>query len=572
MKSDPRTRILVALVALLVVYACGGGGGGGAGTGTSTPAATSPPSTTSPGTPAAPGAGSSPLDLITFHNDYSRSGLNADEKILTQAAVSSGKFGRLNFLATDGLVDAQLLYLYQLDMGAQGVHNVLFTVTEHDSAYAFDADSGALLWKTSALKSGETPSDKRGCTQVVPEIGITATPVIDRSQGAHGLIYFVAMSVDSSGNYYQRLHALDVTTGAEALGGPVTVAASYPGTGDNSSNGRVVFDAKQYKERAALLALNGTVYIAFSSHCDDRPYTGWLMGYSETSLHQTAVLDITPNGSEGAIWMSGGGPAADSSGNIYLLAANGSFDTNLNAKGFPAQGDFGNAFLKISTQSGLSVSDYFAMHDDVTESNADQDLGSGGSMLLPDMKDSSGTTLHLAIGAGKAAGSSKNIAIYVVNRDNMGKFNPASNAGAYQVVSTGLGGQQGIYGVPAYFNNTVYFGAVNDQLRGFTFANAQLPSTSSTQTNATFQYPGVLPSVSANGVSDAIVWVVESSSPAVLHAYNANDLSQELYNSNTAANNRDQFGSGNKFMTPSITNGKVFVGTPSGVAVFGLMP
>jgi hypothetical protein len=293
------------------------------------------------------------------------------------------------------------------------------------------------------------------------------------------------------------------------------------------------------------------------------------MGYSEQTLHQTTVLNITPNGSEGAIWMSGGGPAADASGYIYLLAANGTFDTAL-TNGFPSQGDYGNAFLKISSSNGLKVSDYFAMFDDVSESAQDEDLGSGGEMLLPDMQDASGTTRHLAIGAGKAVDANNICNIYLVDRDSMGRFNSANNSGAYQVVTNALQGGTGVYGVPAYFNGTVYYGAANDRLRGFKMTNARLPSASTTQTSASFTYPGILPSISSNGTSDGIVWAVENSSPAVLHAFNANDLSQELYNSNSAAMGRDQFGPGNKFMTAAVIDGKVFVGTPTGVAVFGL--
>jgi outer membrane protein assembly factor BamB len=500
-------------------------------------------------------------DVVTYHNDIARTGQNLNETILTTANVNSSTFGKLRSLSVDGKVDAQPLYLSSLANIAGGTHNVVYVVTEHGSVYAFDADDGTKLWQVTTLGSGETTSDVRGCDQVTPEIGITGTPVIDRNAGTNGIIYVVAMSKSGS-TYFQRLHALDVTTGAEMFGGPKTVEASFPGTGDNSSGGRVVFDPAQYKDRAGLLLLNGTLYIAWSSHCDIRPYTGWIMAYNPTTLAQTSVLNVVPNGSEGAIWMANTAPAADSSGNIYLLDANGDFGTTMNGSGFPSNGNFGNAFLKLSTSGGLAVADYFEMFNQQSENNGDADLGSGGALVLPDLTDGSGNVRHLAVGAGKDGH------IYVVNRDAMGKFNTSKND-IYQDLSGGLGG--GIFGMPAYFNGTLYYGAVGDAIKAFTITNAKVSSGPASQTSTTFRYPGATPSISANGTSNAIVWAAENTSPAILHAYDATNL-HELYNSNQASGNRDQFGTGNKFITPTVVNGKVFVGTTNSVGVFGLLP
>ena len=500
----------------------------------------------------------SSVDVITYHNDVGRTGQNTSETVLTTTNVNEATFGKLNFLSMDGLVDAQPLYLSQLSIPGQGVHNVLYSVSENDSVYAFDADSGSTLWEVSVLGSGETASDDRNCGQVSPTIGITSTPVIDRP---NGVMYVVAMSKNGS-NYFQRIHALDITSGAEMFGGPVTVQATYPGTGENSSGGNVIFDPKQYKERAALLLLNGTLYTSWASHCDDGPYTGWVMAYNASTLAQTAVLNLTPNGNDGAIWMAGAGPAADSSGNIYLLVGNGTFDTTLNGSGFPENGDYGNGFVKISTSSGLSVADYFTMSNTTSESNSDEDLGSGGCMVLPDVTDNGNQVHHLAVGAGKDAN------IYIVNRDSMGKFNSSSN-NIYQQLSGQIGG---VWSMPAYFNNAVYYGAVGDRVKAFTISNAKLSSTPTSQTSNSYGYPGATPSISANGTANGIVWIVENSSPATLHAFDATNLATELYNSNQASGGRDQFGNGNKFMTPTIVDGKVFVGTPNGVAVFGLLP
>jgi outer membrane protein assembly factor BamB len=503
--------------------------------------------------------------VLTWHNDNLRTGRNPNETALKLNNVNSTSFGKLFVLSADGLVDAQPLYVPNLTVKGSS-HNVVFVATENDSVYAFDADTGSQLWKVSALKSGESASDNRGCGQVTPEIGITATPVIDPASGPHGTIYLTAMSKDSSGNYHQRLHALDLTTGAEEFSGPVDIAAQYPGTGDDSKNGYVNFDPKQYKERAALLLLNHVVYTSWASHCDDRPYTGWIIGYSESTLVQQSVLNLTPNGSEGAIWAAGAGPAADTNGNIYLLDANGTFDTSLNAEGFPANGDYGNAILKLSTRkSELTVSDYFNMYNTVTESDNDEDLGSGGAMVLPNLKDSAGKVHQLVVGAGKDSN------IYLADRTNMGKFNPNNNDQIYQELTGALSGS--VYSAPAFEGRRIYYGAVGDHIKAFAFnSDAKLSSTPQSATATTFAYPGATPSISGTSKSDLILWATENTSPAVLHAYNANNLADELYNSNQAAGGRDHFGNGNKYITPTIANGKVFVGTQTGVGVFGMLP
>ncbi|MBV8569902.1 MAG: RICIN domain-containing protein [Acidobacteriaceae bacterium] len=504
----------------------------------------------------------SQINVLTYHNDNSRTGQSLSETVLTPATVKAGRFGKLFEVKLDGKVDAQPLHVGGLNL-AGGIHNIVLAATEHDSVYAFDADNGKIYWHTTLLKSGETTSDNRGCGQVSPEIGVTATPVIDRSAGPQGTVYVVAMSKDSSGNYYQRLHALDLVTGAEQFGGPVEIEATYPGSGANSSDGRVVFDPKQYKDRAALLLLNGVVYTSWGSHCDIPPYTGWIIGYDRLSLHQTSVFNFAPNGEGAALWNSGGGPAADAHGNIFVAVANGTFDTKLNAQGFPNAGDYGNAFLKLAVQGGQMVPlDYWTMDNSTSESAGDADLGSGGIMLLPDVQNSSGTVFHLAVGAGKDGN------LWVVNRDNMGKFDSTSNHTIYQQLNEALPGS--IWSNPAYFDNFVYYGSVRNVLQAFEVKNARLLLPASSTTSHSFPYPGVSPSVSANGTQNAIVWAVENSNPAVLHAYDATNLAKEYYNSSDAAS--DQFGAGNKFIAPTIASGEVFVGTPDSVAVFGLLP
>jgi PQQ enzyme repeat len=492
-------------------------------------------------------------DITTYKYNVSRTGLNSTETALTLANVNSTQFGLLRKLVVDGKVDAQPLYLANLTV-AGAAHNVVYVATEHGSVWAFDADTGTKMWQVSLLKSGESPATN-GCNQITPEIGVTSTPVIDR---AAGIIYAVAMSVDGSSNYHQRLHALDITSGAELLGGPTDITASYTGSGAPTS-----FNPAQHAERAGLLLSGGTIYTAWTSHCDVAPYSGWVIAFSASTLARSAVLNVAADSQNGpSIWMSGGGPAADSAGNVYVITANGDFDTTLDANGFPSHGDFGNSFLKIAPASGgLTVTDYFAQHDTVARSSQDADLGSGGELLLPDMNDSTGKTRHLMAGAGKDTN------IYLVDRDSMGKFNSSTN-NIVQTLSGVLPG--GVWSTPAYFNNTLYFGDVSGTLKAFAISAAKIATTPSSQSPTSFVYPGTAASVSANGTANGIVWAHENTSPGVLHAFDASNLSHELYSSNQAANAKDQFGAGNKYITPVVADGKVFVGTTNSVAVFGL--
>lgn len=506
-----------------------------------------------------PPPGPSSTDVVTYHYDNLRTGQNLNEVTLTPANVNSTKFGKLGEFTVDGKVDAQPLYLSGVNTSSQGKKNVLYVVTEHDSVYALDADSagaGAPIWKVSLLGTGESPSDDHGCSQVTPEIGITSTPVIDRTGNA---IYVIAMSKDSSGNYFQRIHALNLTTGQEVLGGPKTITATYPGTGAGSSGGNIAFNPGQYVERPGLLELNGTIVTTWGSHCDQAPYTSWVMSFNASTLAQTGVLNLVPNGSDGGIWMAGTAPAGDAAGNVYFIIGNGTFDTTLDANGFPASHDCGNCFVKLSPGTPMALLDYFTPLNTVSESNADTDFGSGGPLLLPDVMDASGTTRHLAVGAGKDAN------IYVVDRENMGKFNAAQDQ-IYQQISGQLAGS--VFSKPSYFNGTVYFAAVGDALKAFPLTSAKLGATPSSQSAHVFSYPGASPAISANGATNGIVWAVDNSGS--LHAFDATNLANELYDSSTTGG-RDSF-AGNKFITPMVVNGKVYLGTPNSVAVFGLLP
>jgi hypothetical protein len=557
------------LVLATLFTACGGGSS------PSTTPTPSPPTTTAP---PQPGNGASAADVVTFKNDVARTGQYLAEKTLTLTNVNSTSFGLLHQLMVDSAVDAQPLYLSQLYIGTTP-HNTVFVTTEYGTVYAFDAESGTQLWKVSLLGAGEAPSGQQGCSQIVPKIGITSTPVIDRTAGTNGTMYVVAMSLDTSSKYHQRLHALDVTTGAELLNGPVEITGTFPNAG-----GTATFDPGQHAERAALLLMNGTIYTSWTSHCDIAPYGGWVIAFDQKTLSPAGVVDVAPNsgvsltGVSGqddttfstngpAIWMSGDGPAADAAGNVYFLTGNGRFETTPDANGFPNMGDYGNSFVKLVNSGGnLAVADYFTSFDAVHLSAQDFDLGSGGELLLPDLTDSTNTVKHLVVGAGKDE------KIYLVDRDNMGKFHTSQNS-IWQELDGALGGA--VFASPAYFNGILYYGAVSTTLKAFSITNAKLVTTPTSQSSASFAYPGTSPAISANGTENAIVWSHENPNPntqGVLHAYDASDLSHELYNSSQAANGRDRFGPGNKFITPTIAGGKVFVGTTNSVAVFGLLP
>ncbi len=507
---------------------------------------------------------SAQVSVLTWHNDNFRTGQNLQETILTPANVNPTTFGLLATLTVDGKVDAEPLYVPRVAIPNQGTHNVLYVATENDSLYAFDADNYAQLLHVSLIPSTEVPA-VNGCNQVVPEIGVTATPVIDLQAGAHGIIFVVTQSQDKSNNAHNRIHALDLPSLTELSYSPVQISATYPGNGVENT-----FNQSEHVERPALALSSGVVYTSWGSHCDGGNYAGWVIGYSETSLTQTGVLNVVPNlvtnppdgqaQGRGGIWSAGSGPAVDANGNLFVLLGNGIFDTNLNGSGFPVTGDYGNSMIKISTSGSLTVSDYFTMDNSTSESNGDTDFGSAGLMLLPPLNNSQGNSVSLAVGAGKDHN------IYVLNQANLGKFNPSSDL-IYQQLTGALPG--GTWSSPAWFNGSLYYAGSGDYLRQFTFSNGQFALAG--HSTEQFAFPGGTPSISANGSSNGIVWAMQNLNPAVLHAYSASSFPTELYNSNQAANNRDHFGAGNKYIASMIANGKVYVGTTTGVGVFGLL-
>jgi PKD repeat protein len=507
------------------------------------------------------------INVLTYHGDNARTGLNTNETVLTLANVNTNTFGALFTYAVDGYVYAQPLVLLGVTIPSNGIHDVVYVATEHDSVYAFDADNNAgsnavPLWQVSFIdpSAGITTVSTTdvSCADVTPEVGATGTPVIDP---ASGTIYVEAKTkevVSGVTNFVQRLHALDVATGAEKFGGPVLIQATVPGTGDGTDGlGNVSFNPLTQLNRTGLLLNNGVVYFGCASHCDIGPFHGWLFGFDAATLATNALFNTTPNGSSGGIWESGCGPASDTNGNLYLATGNGTFD--------PTNSNYGDSLIRLSTSNSVALADYFTPFNQQDMFDMDQDLGSGGVVLLP---DEAGSLAHPHL----AVFGSKQGVIYLVDRDNMGQFNAVDDS---QIVESIPGVIGPCFDTPAYFNNTLYFSAAHDMIKAFIITNGFIASTPVSQGTTNFAFPGSAVCISANGTNDGIAWAIQSDAytsngPSILHAYNAADVSQELYNSSLAGT-RDVLGGAVKFTVPTIANGKVYVGTETGLSVFGII-
>lgn len=536
--------------------------------------------------------------VLSWRNDLTISGVNSQETALTPTSVSSGRFGKLFSCPVDGYLYAQPLYVANLAMPGVGTHNVVFVATEHDSVYAFDADTNPCqtIWQASFIHpaagvltipscpfSGVLPAaclngkdeNDVGSDDITPEIGITGTPTIDP---ATNTLYVVAATKEppaANPAYFIRLHALDITTGAEKSGSPVVVQASVPGTGAGSTLvagvPTVSFVPLLQNQRSGLQLAGGYLYIAFASHGDQGGYHGWVLAYATATLGQNSVpvaFNTTPNGSQGGIWQSGAAPSVDASGNVFVAIGNGSFSATSSAP----PSDWGDTGPKLSpAQSGLRVLDSFTPFEQQQLNLNDLDLGSGGVLLLPDQ---AGTTLHphLAIVVGKEG------KLYILDRDSLGGF--AAPPGPDRIVNT-LVLSSRIFSTPIYWQGTLYVAANGANLQAYPMASlvGGLPAIAPvSQSSEAFSFPGATPVISANGSLDGIIWVLNVSGfsgtgtarLAVLHAYDATNLATELYNSSQRSG--DAAGGAVKFSVPTVANGKVYVGTQTEVSVYGLLP
>lgn len=548
--------------------------------------------------------------VLTYHNDNARDGINTREFALSSSTVTTATFGKLFSCAVDGAIYAQPLWMRGVSIAA-GIHNIIVVATQHDSVYLFDADANACVayWHVNLLDTlhggtaGEAPvkwNDVGNCYgDIYPEIGVTGTPVIDSTTNT---IYVVSASesnsknsgscVKTTGNFYHRLHALDVFTGSEKYNAPVTIAASVPGTGDGSVNGMISFNSQLHHNRSGLAEAGGRIYVAFAAHEDAGKYHGWVIAYKATNVQQQmAVFNTTPNGvngAEGGIWAGGAAPAIDAGGDLYVSTGNGIFDELPP----PPNDDYGDSILRLhyvtgSTLNGvnLSVAGYFTPFDQLSLAQSDGDLGSGGVVLFPNQTGSGPKYLLAEVG--------KEGVIYLIDRNNLGLYNSSNNN---QIVQSFNGPANGLLGIPALWHNDLYVGGQYDAIRQFTFnpTTELFNTTVASQTARSFGYPGTVPSVSSNSAGHGIVWAIDSSlygyanhnvkgcavmpvpaacsGPAVLHAYSATNLAQEYWNSSQAANARDRAGNAVKFVPPTIANGKVYVGTRTKVDVYGLLP
>ncbi len=531
------------------------------------------------------------VGVWTYHNNNLRTGLNSGETILNLMNVNPASFGKLFSYAVDGCVYGQPLYVPNVNIQGQGTHNVIFIATENATVYALDADSagaaGGLLWKTNLGLAAVTTTatftnqnfgtryNGNAYTDIIPQVGSTGTPVIDTNSGTLYVDVFTGIIGGGVTNYFHYLHALNITNGAETAFSPVVVSASVAGTGLDSTNGRVAFNARQELQRPALTLSGGIVYVAYAGYADTDPYHGWIIGFSATNLAQLTnyVFNTTPNATvgtfgahaaEGGIWMGGGGLCVDNNSNLFFMVGNGSFSATNNSTGT----DFGDSFIKLTTTNGLAVADYFTPWNQATFQSQDTDVGSGGLLLLPDQ---TGTYPHEMLGAGKQG------QIYLLNRDQFtAGNNHYDSTNVYDfIVQTNIGRIKASFDTPAYFNGRIYYASSGDNLKAITLTNGALAgNTILTNQNRTFSFPGATPSISANGTNNGIVWLIQMpatlGNPGTLVACNATNVATELYTSTNNAS-RDQLGAAVKFAAPTVADGKVFVGTSNSVAVFGLL-
>lgn len=514
-----------------------------------------------------PFVGSSQISVLTYRYNNLRTGANLNETTLTPANVNKTSFGKLFTYNVDGYVYAQPLYVSGVNIPGQGTHNVIFVATENNTVYALDADSntganGGVLWQINFGPAGS--SSFMGFTPIVPEVGITSTPVIDPASG----IMYVDAFTQVGTNFFHTLHALNITNGTETAFSPATVSASVSGNGNGSVGGVQHFQASQELQRGALTLANGILYLTFAGYTDEPtqdPFHGWVIGFNASNLQQlpSYVFNTTPNGTtsqfgsgagRGGIWY---GPAVDADNNLYISTGDGDFTATNNSGGT----DYGDSVIKLSTSGELSVADYFTSQNQAFDEANDLDVGSGGVMLLPDQP---GAIPHLVIGAGKPGTA------YLINRDQMtannDHFDPTQDAVLTKVQLAG-----GDYAPPAYFNGTIYYAAWQDHMVGYPVSNGSIPQIPTQVGSRIFGFPGASPAVSANGTSNGIVWgLFRTNSISILFACNATNISTEIYTS-TNAGTRDALTNGIKFAVPTIANSKVYVGGQSNVAVFGLL-
>jgi hypothetical protein len=549
MDRSPRLQVVAAVV--IATTACG-----------TSSSNKSPASDAGCSTCASPDSGSGGPDsggivaagsVLTYHNDNSRSGQNTTETILTPSNVNSMMFGKKFSQPVDSYIYAQPLFVPGLNIGGK-THDVVFVATEANSIYAFDADaSGPVLWHIN-VGSALSCCDLDDCGDLVPGAGITGTPVIDPSSQT---MYLVALVKDSAG-FHHRLFALDIITGAEKLGSPVEVSPTVPGTGANDMCGMIQFVPQTHYQRCALLLTGGIVYIGIGANAEsDSNNHGWIVGYKASDLSRTMTFCTSPNDYWSSIWQTGGGLSSDSDGYIYAETANGTFDVNKGGT------DYGDSALKLDSTG--AVKDYFTPYNQANMASKDIDFGSANALILPDQ---SGPVAHELVASGKPG------VLYLLNRDDMGHYNTGgSDSQIVQSIAAfpnTTGVTNGIFMSPVYWNGSLYVAGVGGSLQSYTLSAGRLSMSPASQSPEQFSWPPATASVSSNGTTAGIVWVLDGNA-GVLYAYDATNLATELYNTTQASGNRDQPGQPVKYAVPTVANGHVFVGTQTELDVYGLL-
>ena len=507
--------------------------------------------------------------VYTYHNDVARDGANTSEYALTTANVNGSTFGKLFSCQADAAIYTQPLWVSNITIGG-AKHNIVVVATMHDTVYTFDADTSPCVtyWHTQFIPSGETfyTAADVSTNSIFPDIGILGTPVIDSTSNIIYLVTKTKNISDPGPIVHQRLHALNLADGTEIANSPVELDSSITVPGNCEGGSTIAFNAATENQRPGLALVNGVVYIAWASHGDLDPYHGWILGFNVSTLSRVSAFNSSPNAAEGlgycraGIWMSGGAPAADAAGNLYVITGNGIFD---------GTSAFGDSFLKLSATSGLALADWFTPMDQLSLDAFDHDLGAGGAAVLVDQ--TSGPHPHLIIGGGKSQ------ILYLLDRTNMGHF---TSGGPDKVVQT-LDVSEAAFSTPAFWQNTLYFFGFNGPGLAFTFVPASdtfNPSVASS-TVASFSFPGSSPSVSSNGNANGIVWTIDSNTygtgdngpasagPAVVHAFDATNLGTELWNSSQVP--ADVAGNAVKFTVPTVANGKVYVPTRGNDSTLG---
>jgi hypothetical protein len=524
--------------------------------------------------------------VTTWHNDNARTGQNLQEYALTPTTVASGFFGKRWSCPLDGTTYAQPLYLANVSIGG-GTHNVLLVETMNDTIYAFDADNAncVIYWQNSYISPSAgtgistISSANATCTDVLVQYGITGTPVIDPNNQT---IYFVT-STTENGSYFQRLHALNVSTGAEQANSPVVIAASVPGDGDGTTS--VTFNALYQNQRLGLTLTGGGVVIGWGSRCDNYlwPWYGWMMRYDETSLQQTAKYNVAPNGERGGIWMAGGAPALDTEGNMFLSTGNGTFDDTSSAvPGVSPNNDFGESFLNLSPTT-LVLQDFYTPSMNAQWTTDDLDISAGGMVVLP---DGAGPSSHPNV----VVGTDKQGHLWMMDRTHMSGYTAGADNTVQYTLLPGAS-EYSVHSVPAFWNNTIYASVANGPVMAVQLSNGLIPisgvsapqtAIAASSSAETYAYPNPTPSISASASgAGAIVWALDNNAngtdngstamgPAILRAYDANNLATTLYSSDRLA--ADVCGTASKFTVPVIANGHVYVVGTTALTVYGMAP